>query len=63
MAELLPCTCGSDDIAVFEERYFFFPTNAFIKCQKCGRTVEKRTLKSAVKLWNTRTPKERGADE
>ena len=58
MVELLPCTCGSDDISTYEERYFFFSNNAFIKCNKCGRTIERRTIKRATKIWNTRTQKE-----
>lgn len=43
--------------------------NAIIKALEChsndycGRTVEKRTLKSAVKFWNTRTPKEMVGEE
>lgn len=53
MAKLLPCTCGSDDISVFEERYFFFSNCAFIKCQKCNRIIKKKTLKIAIKAWNT----------
>lgn len=50
--ELKPCICGSDDISTYEERYFFFSNNAFIKCNKCDRLIEKRTLKEAIKAWD-----------
>lgn len=54
MEELKPCICGSDDISAYEERYFFFSNRAFIKCNKCDKTIERRTLKQAVKAWNTK---------
>ena len=54
MEELKPCICGSDDISAYEERYFFFSNHAFIKCNKCGKTIERGTLKQAVKAWNTK---------
>lgn len=57
MAELKPCPhCGNYDISTYEEKCLFFSAGAYIKCNICGRTIEKRTLKQAVKLWNTRTP-------
>ena len=59
MAELLPCTCGSDDICICESRILFFSQFAIIKCPKCQRTIQRRTLKRATKAWNTRTTKER----
>ena len=63
MAELLPCTCGSDDITVYEERVMFLSKTAIITCRKCKRSVRCHSLNKAIFVWNNvRTPKERGAD-
>ena len=64
MAELLPCSiCGRNNVSVYEEKMFFFPVCTIIRCSKCGRTIERRTIKQAVHDWNTRTPKERGGEK
>lgn len=59
MAELKPCLCcGNYDISTYEEKCLFFSMSAFVKCNICGRTIKKRTLKQAIKAWNKTT--ERG---
>lgn len=63
MAELLPCTCGSDNVFTVESIFLFFSEYAIIKCRKCQRTIQRRTLKRAAKVWNTRTQKERGGEK
>ena len=64
MAELLPCTCGSDEFSVYEERFLCFPKNAIITCHKCKRSAWSNSLKKAIFIWNnTRTPKERGGEK
>ena len=50
--------CGNKDISVYEEKCLFFSKRAFIKCNICGGTIERRTIKRATKDWNTRTQKE-----
>lgn len=54
MTELKPCLCGSDNISVYEEKFFFFSNGAFIRCQKCNRIIKRKTLKKAVNVWNRR---------
>lgn len=59
MAEMKSCLyCGNYDISTYEEKCLFFSKSAFVKCNICGRKIEKRTLKQAIKVWNTRTQKE-----
>ena len=66
MAELLPCPiCGYDAklITVGDNKDLFV-----YQCVECGYIKAKmsearRTRRGAKKVWNTRTPKERGADK
>ena len=58
MAELLPCPfCGGEAD---------FLSGGTIKCKKCGGaflvTNPLISRYEVAKVWNTRTPKERGAD-
>ena len=66
MAELLPCPiCGHDAklIRVGDWKQYFV-----YQCAECGyikaKTSEARlTKRGAKKVWNTRTPKERGGEK
>ena len=64
MAELLPCPfCGSTDLRY--DGYWCCSFNGFyVRCLNCDASATpKGTKRAARKAWNTRTPKERGADK
>ena len=63
MAELLPCPfCGNEKIYCEDAGH---KTDVwFIQCDDCGATFPHFDSKEeAIKVWNTRTPKERGGDK
>ena len=64
MAELLPCPfCGNPAYDHISYHIHAHKQRHTVKCTKCNASMEYRDKKSAVKAWNTRTPKERGDDE
>lgn len=63
MAELLPCPfCGSDDVHIANA----YPH--YVYCLSCGMMVRlaskawEKDIPELIKNYNTRTQKERGAD-
>ena len=70
MAELKPCPfCGGEAvIRVNMGNKYICPIHVhkqrhIVKCTKCNASMEYRDKKSAIKAWNTRTPKERGGEK
>ena len=76
MAELLPCPfCGGEAVMYHQSSKYTDYDGNYIHCLECGcRTklfeclgttgkTHKDTKAEAIKVWNTRTPKERGGEK
>ena len=67
MAELLPCPfCGGTDILMRDVwgmfgKSSYAKTYHYMQCRNCfAQTGYHRTKPKTIKVWNIRTPKERG---
>ena len=65
MAELKPCPfCGGEEAYLASNCY----AQNYVRCPNCGATLwgndnETPSKKQIIKMWNTRTPKERGGEK
>lgn len=60
MAELLPCPfCGNPAYDHISYNIHAHKQRHIVKCTKCNASMEYRDKKSAIKAWNTRTPRKK----